>query len=50
MLALFGLLDAERDPKPADRILSTRRYRKTPLFDRFFSFDVALEPIEGPRL
>ena len=49
MLALFGLLDAEREPRSADRFLSSRRYRKTALFDRFFSFDVTLEPVEGPR-
>ena len=49
MLALFGLLDADREPKSADRFLSSRRYRKTPLFDRFFAFDVTLEPIEGAR-
>jgi hypothetical protein len=49
MLALFGLLDAERESNPANRFLPARRYRKTALFDRFFSFDVALEPIEGTR-
>jgi hypothetical protein len=49
MLALFGLLDAEQQPDPANRFLPARRYRKTALFDRFFSFDVALEPIEGTR-
>lgn len=49
MLALFGLLDAEREPQSPERFLARRRYRKTPLFDRFLSFDVTLEPIEGAR-
>ena len=39
MLAFFGLLDVEREPTAADGFLSSRRYRKTPLFDRFVSFD-----------
>lgn len=49
MLALFGLLDAEIEPGSPERFLAKRRYRKTPLFDRFFSFDVTLEPIDGAR-
>ena len=49
MLALFGLLDADHEPRTADRFLCSRRYRKTPLFDRFFAFDVTLEAIEGAR-
>jgi hypothetical protein len=49
MLALFGLLDAEPALQSAGRFLARRRYRKTPLFDRFLSFDVTLEPIEGLR-
>ncbi len=49
MLALFGLLDAEPEPMPVNRLLPARRYRKTDLFDRFVSFDVTLEPIDGTR-
>lgn len=49
MLALFGLLDAEPTPQSPERFLARRRYRKTPFFDRFLSFDVTLEPIEGAR-
>ena len=49
MLALFGLLDADREPQSAGRFLCSRRYRKRPMFDRFVSFEVTLEPIEGPR-
>jgi hypothetical protein len=49
MLALFGLLDAELEACSPERFLSRRRYRKSPLFDRFLSFHVTLEPIEGAR-
>jgi hypothetical protein len=49
MLALFGLLGAEPTPQSPERFLARRRYRKTPFFDRFLSFDVTLEPIEGAR-
>jgi hypothetical protein len=49
MLALFGLLEAERAPQSPERFLARRRYRKSPLFDRFFSFDVTLEPFGGAR-
>ncbi len=48
-LTFFGLLDAQQDPASTDRFLPLRRYRKTALFDRVLSFDVALEPIEGTR-
>ncbi len=47
MLALFGLLDAEPSPQSPERFLARRRYRKMPHFDRFLSFDVTLEPIDG---
>jgi hypothetical protein len=46
MLALFGLLETRKDPNPPDRFLAPQQYRKTVLYDRFFSFDVSLEPIE----
>lgn len=49
MLALFGLLDAEPAPQSPVRFPARRRYRKTPFFDRFLSFDVTLEPIECAR-
>lgn len=49
MLALFGLLDADSAPQSPERFPARRRYRKTPFFDRFLSFDVTLEPIEGAR-
>jgi hypothetical protein len=49
MLRLFGLLEADREPKSAVRFLSSRRYRKTSLFGRFFAFDVRLEPTEEDR-
>jgi hypothetical protein len=40
MLALFG---HGKDPYPPNRFLAPQHYRKTPLYDRFFSFDVRLE-------
>ena len=49
MLVLFALLDAEPASHSPERLLSRRRYRKTPFFDRFLSFDVTLEPIEAAR-
>ena len=48
-LTFFGLLEAEHDLDSTDRFLPRRRYRKAPLFDRFFSFDVTLEPNDGIR-
>ncbi len=48
MLALFGLLDTDRATTIGSRF-DGRRYRKTALFDRFFAFDVTLEPNNGPR-
>ena len=47
ILALFGLLEARTDTAPPNRLLPTRHYRKAPLYDRLFSFDVTLEPIEA---
>ena len=46
ILALFGLFEARTDAAPPNRLLPTRHYRKAPLYDRFMSFDVTLEPIE----
>jgi hypothetical protein len=45
----FGLLDHRQNDIP-DRHLENRHlYRKTPLFDRFLSFDVTLETADGSR-
>jgi hypothetical protein len=42
-LQWFGLLERREDENDAGRIERRRSYRKTPLFDRFLSFEVALE-------
>ena len=42
-LSWFGLLEVETTPDPKFRFLKSRRYRKSPTFDRFLSFDVQLE-------
>jgi hypothetical protein len=47
-LRWFGLLDYRRDDIPERRLEKRHFYRKTPLFDRFLSFDVKLEAA-GPR-
>lgn len=47
ILAIFGLLDARNYGNSPNHLVSARHYRKTPLYDRFFSFVVTLEPIEG---
>ena len=47
LLAIFGLLDARKNAASTDRFVFARHYRKTQLYDRFFSFVVTLEPIEG---
>ena len=47
ILALFGLFEVRSDAASTNRLLSTRHYRKVPLFDRLFSFDVTLEPTEA---
>ena len=44
MMALFGLVEARQDASSKNMFLHGRRYRKTPLYDRFFAFDVVLEP------
>lgn len=44
----FGLLDYRQDDIPEQRFEKRHLYRKTPLFDRFLSFDVKLEAA-GPR-
>ena len=47
-LNAFGLLEHRADPTPDQRHGKAHFYRKTPLFDRFLSFDVKLEAA-GPR-
>ena len=47
-LRWFGLLDYRQDDIPERRFDKRHFYRKTPLFDRFVSFDVKLEAA-GPR-
>jgi hypothetical protein len=47
ILSIFGLLDARKDGNSSNRFVSARHYRKTQLYDRFFSFDVTLEPTDG---
>jgi hypothetical protein len=47
-LRWFGLLDSRQDNIPDRRFEKRHFYRKTPLFDRFLSFDVKLEAA-GPR-
>jgi hypothetical protein len=47
-LRWFGLLDYRQDDIPERRFEKRHFYRKTPLFDRFVSFDVKLEAA-GPR-
>ena len=47
ILAIFGLLDARKEGKSPNRLASARHYRKTNLYDRFFSFDVILDSIDG---
>jgi hypothetical protein len=46
ILAIFGLLDARKDGNSPNRLVSNRYYRKTQLYDSFFSFDITLEPTE----
>jgi hypothetical protein len=45
----FGLLEHRQDEIAENRFDKKHFYRKTPLFDRFLSFDVTLETLAGPR-
>jgi hypothetical protein len=45
----FGFLEHRRDPIPGKAFLKTHLYRRTPLFDQFFSFRVTLEKPHGLR-
>jgi len=48
-LLWFGLLEYREDDKDGDRWNRKHFYRKTPLFERFLSFDIKLEAAAGPR-
>jgi len=48
-LQWFGLLEHRQDGSGARRLEGGRQYRKTPLFDRFLTFDVAVEHATGPQ-
>ncbi|MGD0109916.1 MAG: hypothetical protein ABSC06_38730, partial [Rhodopila sp.] len=48
-LQWFGLLEHRQDGSGARRLDGERQYRKTPLFDRFLTFDVAVEHATGPQ-
>jgi hypothetical protein len=45
----FGLLDHRQDDIAKNRFDKEHFYRKTPLFDRFLSFDVTMDTPAGPR-
>ncbi len=45
----FGLLEFQEEKVPGQRFAASHFYRKTPLFDRFLSFDVSLQPTGGQR-
>ena len=45
----FGLLEYRREEIPGRRFEESHFYRKTPLFDRFLSFDIRLETAAGSR-
>ncbi len=44
-----GLLEYREEKVPGQRFAASHFYRKTPLFDRFLSFEVNLEPTDGQR-
>ena len=48
-LNAFGLLEHRADPIPDQRLAKAHFYRKTPLFDRFLSFDVHTEQPDTTR-
>jgi hypothetical protein len=48
-LLWFGLVEYREEDIPDERFEKMRLYCKTPLFDRFLSFDVTLETTGGPR-
>jgi hypothetical protein len=45
----FGLLEPRQKEIAGSCFEASHFYRKTPLFDRFLSFNVNLEPTEGSR-
>ncbi|MGD0108988.1 MAG: hypothetical protein ABSC06_33895 [Rhodopila sp.] len=48
-LQWFGLLEHRQDGSGARRSEGQHQYRKTPLFDRFLTFDVAVDHATGPQ-
>ena len=48
-LLWFGLLDHRKEDVPGSRFAASHFYRKSPLFDRFLSFDIKLEAADGAR-
>jgi len=48
-LRAFGLLECRSDTIPHQRLSKAHYYRKTPLFDRFLSFDVTTEPPDATK-
>ena len=48
-LLWFGLLELKQEEIEGDKINRLNLYRKTPLFDRFCSFDVTLDGVDSHR-
>jgi len=48
-LLWFGLVAHRREDVPGSLLRQRHYYRKAPLFERFLSFDVILQPATGPR-
>jgi hypothetical protein len=48
-LLWFGLLELKQEEIEGDKINRLNLYRKTPLFDRFCSFDVTLDGADSHR-
>jgi hypothetical protein len=48
-LLWFGLLDHRAEKVPDTRFAERHLYRKTPLFDRFVTFNVRTDPLETVR-
>ena len=48
-LLWFGLLDHRSEKIVGSRFSEYHLYRKTALFDRMLTFDVAVDSIEGAR-
>jgi hypothetical protein len=48
-LQWFGLLEYRQEASGERPVEGRHQYRKTPLFDRFLAFDVAVEHVTGPQ-